>query len=78
MTNFIFKENLAGVFPYLDNITLYGKDQRDHDSNLEHFLKAAKWKNMTYNDSKSVFSTRCFPILGYIVEEAKSALILNT
>ena len=28
MTNFIYKENLAGVFPYLDNITICGKDKR--------------------------------------------------
>ena len=43
----------------------------EHDSNLGRFLEAAKWKNMTYNDNKSVFSTRCLPILGYIVEEGE-------
>ena len=64
MTNFTLKENLAGTFPYLDNITICGKDQSEHDSNLEHFLEAAKQKNMTYNGNKSVFSTRCLPILG--------------
>ena len=37
---------------------------------MEHFLEAAKRKNTTYNDNKSVFSTR-FPILGYIAEEGE-------
>ena len=55
----------------MDNITICGKDQSEHDSNLERFLEAAKRKNMTYNDNKSVFSTRCLPILGYIVEEGE-------
>ena len=69
MSNFVRKEMLPGVFPYFDNITICGKDQADHDANLERFLEAAKRKNMTYNESKSVFSTRRLAILGYIVEE---------
>ena len=69
MSNFVRKETLPGVFPYLDNITICGKDQADHDANLERFLEAAKRKNMTYSESKSVFSTRRLAILGYIVEE---------
>ena len=71
MINFIHKENLDGAFPNLDNITKCGKDQSEHDTNLEHFLDVVKQKNMTYNNNKSVFSTRCLPILGYIVEEGK-------
>ena len=77
MTNFIYKENLAGVFPYLDNITICGKDQSEHDSNLECFLEAAKQKNMTYNDNKSVFSPLGVFLSLVILKRAKSALILN-
>ena len=40
--------------------------------NLECFLDAAERKNITYNDDKSVFSTKRLPILGYEVEEAIS------
>lgn len=71
MTKFVQEENLHGVFPYLDNITICGKDQAEHDANLKLFLAAAKRKNMTYNDAKSVFSTRKLAILGSIIEEGE-------
>ena len=69
MMKFIDQNNLNAVFPYLDNITICGKDQQEHDANLEKFLAAAKAKNICYNDSKSVFSTRKLAILGYVIEE---------
>ena len=71
MTEFVHKEHLAGVFPYLDNLTICRKDQDEHDTNLELFLAAAKRRNMTYNDEKSVFSTRRLAILGCVVEEGE-------
>ena len=71
MTEFVHNEHLAGVFPYLDNLTICGKDQGEHDTNLELFLAAAKRRNMTYNDEKSVFSTRCLAILSCVVEEGE-------
>ena len=71
MSDFVREEKLSGVFPYLDNISICGKDQAEHDANLKLFLEAAKRKNMTYNDSKSVFSTRRLAILGYIIEEGE-------
>ena len=58
-------------FSYLDNITLCGKDQEEHDANLVCFLEAAERKNITYNEEKSVFSTRYLAILGSIVEEGE-------
>lgn len=69
MMKFVEQNNLNAVFPYLDNITICGKDQQEHDANLEQFLAAAKRKNICYNDSKSVFSTRKLAILGYVIEE---------
>ena len=35
------EQNLKAVFPYLDNITICGKDQEDHNKNLTGFLEAA-------------------------------------
>ena len=69
MTDFVLKEGLTGVFPYLCDITICGKDQKEHNANLEHFLEAAERKNITYNEEKSVFLSRCLAILGNIVEE---------
>lgn len=71
MIKFVQEESLQATFPYLDNITICGKDQEDHDVNLKAFLEAAERKNITYNNDKSVFSTRCLSILGYRIEEGE-------
>jgi hypothetical protein len=71
MVKFVQEEDLKATFPYLDNITICGKNQEDHDVNLKCFLEAAERKNITYNNEKSVFSTRRLPILGYEVEEGE-------
>ena len=67
MMKFVQKNNLKAVFPYLDNITICGKDQTDHDTNLNLFMDAARKTNLKFNNSKSVFSTRYLPILGYVI-----------
>jgi transposase InsO family protein/uncharacterized protein YqgQ len=71
MMKFVQEENLEGVYPYLDNITICGKNKEDHDVNLKRFLEAAKRKNITYNEEKSVFSTDSIPILGYVIGKGK-------
>ena len=71
MMKFVDENNLKGVFPYLDDITICGKDQEEHDANLKSFLDAAKRKNICYNEEKSVFSTRRLSILGYVIEEGE-------
>ena len=58
MDSIITEEQLQATFPYLDNITICGKDQREHDVNLKHSLEAATRWQIKYNDSKCVFSTR--------------------
>ena len=69
MMKFVDEYGLDACFPYLDNITICGKDQEDHDANMERFLKAAKRKNLCYNTEKCIFSTRCLPVFGYIIDE---------
>ena len=65
---FVKDNHLKAVFPYIDNITICGKDQDDHDTNLKLFQEAAQRANLKFNDSKSVFSTQRLPLLGYIIE----------
>ncbi|KAL9975044.1 hypothetical protein ACROYT_G012160, partial [Oculina patagonica] len=69
MMKFVDENDLEASFPYLDNVTICGKDQEDHDTNMEHFLEAAKRKNLCYNTEKCIFSTRRLPVFGYIIEE---------
>lgn len=68
MIKFVQVASLQAKFPQLENIILFGEDQEDHDVNLKAFLEAFVRKNITYNNDKSVFSTRCLSILGYRTE----------
>ena len=69
MMKFVDENDLKASFPYLDNVTICGKDQEDHDANMEHFHEASKRKNLCYNTQKCIFSTRRLPVFGYIIEE---------
>ena len=51
MDNIIEEEKLQATFSYLDNITICGKDQNEHDINLKHFLEAASQRQIMYNES---------------------------
>ena len=68
MDNFIKRNNLVGTFAYLDNITVSGKTQEDHDENLRRFMNAARAANLTLNKSKCEFSTRRLKLLGTVIE----------
>jgi len=62
----LFKRtNYEGTFAYLDNITVGGSTQVEHDRNLHKFLEAARSSNLTFNRSKCVFSTDTLDLLGY-------------
>ena len=67
MVNFIEKEKLLDTFPYLDNVTVAGRSQKEHDINVKSFLEAIRRRNYTLNDSKSVVSVPEIHILGYVV-----------
>ena len=69
MVKFVDEDDLQATFPYLDNVTICGKDQGEQNVNLEQFLVAAKRKNICYNTDKCIFSTRRLPIFGYVIEE---------
>ena len=42
--NFTAEENLTDTVVCIDNVTLRGRDQKEHDDNLERFLEAANVK----------------------------------
>lgn len=61
-------EGLKGVYAYLDDITICGKDQDKHDRNLASFLTAVKKYNLTINEKKSKYSLHSIQLLGYKIE----------
>ena len=69
MDSIITEEQLQATFPYLDNITICGIDQREQDVNFKHFLEASSRRQIKYIDCKCVYSTWKLAILGSIIEE---------
>ena len=67
----IREDKLEGVFPYLDDVSICGKNQAEHDKNLEHFIKMVAKRGLTCNKNKCVFSTRKLKILGSVIEDGK-------
>lgn len=64
----IEEEQLKDTVPYLDNVTIGGRDQQEHDRNLQKCFVAAKKYNLTLNEEKCVYSTKSIALLGYIIE----------
>ena len=57
MDQIIAKEDLKDMFVYVDNVTVCGNSQAEHDHNLQRFYEIAKKYNLTFNVSKSIIST---------------------
>lgn len=60
-------ENLKDTYAYLDDVTVCGKTQEEHDANLRNFMDAAKKYNLTLNTEKSSFSLKSINLLGYSI-----------
>ncbi len=60
-------EDLKDTFPYLDNITVAGSTQDEHDENVKKFLEVVRKRKLTLNESKSVMSVPIINVLGYCV-----------
>ena len=51
----------------MDNVTVCGVGQKDHDENVAKFRQTAKKYNLTLNESKTILSVPEIKILGYCV-----------
>ena len=65
----IDKHKLDGTFAYLDNITVCGVDQADHDRNIEKWLEVVDLYNLTLNHNKSILSVDKINMLGYLISQ---------
>ena len=54
----------AATFAYLDNITVCGKDQAEHEKNLQRFLHVTKEHNLTFHKSKCTYLSNTIDLLG--------------
>jgi hypothetical protein len=67
MDELVEKHNLSGTFIYLDNITICGKDQEEHDRNLQKFYNLISQHGLTLNHEKSILSVSDIKMLGYLI-----------
>ena len=67
MDKMVEEDGLNDTFLYLDNLTVVGKDQEVHDTNVQRFLQAVQSRNLSLNQSKTVESVKFINILGYCV-----------
>ena len=67
MDKIVTKENLSGTFIYLDNITIAGLTQQEHDDNVTAFMNAAMKYNLQFNDGKTIANVQSIKLLGYLV-----------
>ena len=63
------KEGLEDTFVYIDNVTVCGHSQEQHDENLRKFMEAVERYRLTLNKDKCVFSKSSVNLLGYLIEQ---------
>ena len=68
---FIKENKLQKTFAYLDDVTVCGDNQADHDSNLHQFMEAAKKRNLTLNEAKCSFNQTSINILGFVISNGE-------
>ena len=67
MDKFVEDESLKDTFPYLGNIIVAGRDQKEHDANVRKFSEVVDRRKLTLNESKSIKSKEQKNMLGYCV-----------
>ena len=53
MDKMVDEEGLNDTFPYLDNIAVAGRNQQEHDENVNKFHEAIQRRSLTLNETKS-------------------------
>ena len=65
MDKFVERNELQKTYPYLDNLTICGADQAEHDDNYSRTIEACKNEDVELNDKKSVISVPTIKVLGH-------------
>ena len=67
MNKLINEYSLSDTFAYLDNITVGGKTQEDHNTNVAKFLDMISELGLTLNEAKTISSVSQVKLLGYCI-----------
>ena len=63
----ISNEKLEGTVAYIDNVTVCGYNEKDHNHNLKQFMAAVNKHDLTLNEEKCSYNLKSIKLLGYIV-----------
>lgn len=63
----IYKEDLERTYAYLDNVTICGSNQKEHDLNLHWFLEVSRKYKLTIDEEISRFSIAYIILFGYTI-----------
>ena len=67
MDELVTNSGLKDTFPYLDNVTVAGRNREEHDTNVKALFDAFRKHGMTLNESKAIESVTEINNLGYCV-----------
>ncbi len=71
MDGVIDQEGAQGTFAYLDNITICGVDQGDHDAKVAKFEEIVAKYGLTLNQDKTIKSVTEIKMLGYLISKGQ-------
>ena len=63
----ISNEKLKGTVAYIDNVTVCGYNEKDHNHNPKQFMAAVNKYDLTLNEEKCSYNLKSIKQLGYIV-----------
>ena len=63
----ISNEKLKGTVAYIDNVTVCGYNEKDHNHNLQQFMAAINKYDLTLNEEKCSYNLKSIKLPGYIV-----------
>ena len=63
----VVDHELDDAFPFVDNNTICGRDDDEHDENLKLFIEAAEKERLTFSEEKCVFRVNNIDLLGYCI-----------
>ncbi len=69
MKRIIKDEKLEGTFEYIDNTTVCGQNDADHNHNLKQSMVAFEKYNLTLNKYKCFLGIDTINLLGYTVSK---------
>ncbi len=67
ISGLIRNEKLEKTWAYLDNVTVGGKNQEEHDHNVKSFMVIIAKYNLTLNHEKTISSVAEINMLGYCI-----------